>query len=354
MKKIIHIDMDAFYASVEQRDNPQLKGKPVIVGGAPGKRGVVAACSYEARKYGIHSAMSSKRAIQLCPEAVFLKPRFNAYKEASNQIREIFHEYTDLVEPLSLDEAYLDVTVNKKNISSATIIAKEIKEAILRKTGLSSSAGISYNKFLAKIASDINKPDGIKLIHPDEAVSFIEKLPIGRFFGIGPATEEKMLSLGVKTGLDLKRLSKKNLIDNFGKSGMYFYSIARGEDIRSVDQNRVRKSYGRERTFNTDIDDFEIIMNVLEEISIDIQAFIDNSSIKGKTIILKVKYFDFKTVTRSFTSSIPLQNSIEIMQIVNELIKKTEIKLKKIRLIGITLTNLLNMEIDIIQPELPF
>jgi len=355
MKKIIHIDMDAFYAAVEQRDNPDLRGKPVIVGGNPNQRGVVATCSYEARKFGIHSAMSSKRAFQLCPQAIFLKPRFHVYKEVSNQIRSIFHEYTDLVEPLSLDEAYLDVTENKKNMVSATMIAEEIKKAIFQTTGLTASAGISSNKFLAKIASDINKPDGVKLIHPDEAESFIEKLPIRKFFGIGPATEEKMLSLGIKTGLDLKRLTKEKLIENFGKSGTYFYSIARGVDTRDVEPNRLRKSYGKERTFHKDIDDMEFILNVLEEIAADIQSFTDTSSIKGKTIVLKVKYFDFNTATRSFTSLKPIVDSTEIMKIVNELLKKTKIPSKKIRLIGITLTNLINeKENENAQLDLPF
>jgi len=244
--------MDAYYASVEQRDRPEFKGKPVIVGGDPKSRGVVAACSYEARKFGIHSAMASSTAYRLCPDAVFIRPRFDMYRAVSTQIREIFYEYTDLVEPLSLDEAFLDVTENYKGMPSATIIAKEIKREIYRRTGgLTASAGISFNKFLAKVASDINKPDGITVITPEMADEFIDRLPIRKFFGVGKVTEEKMLNLGIKTGADLKQYRKEQLIQLFGKSGNYFYDIAHGLDDRPVQPNRIRKSMGKETSYKT-------------------------------------------------------------------------------------------------------
>lgn len=248
--------MDAFYASVEQRDTPELKGKPVIVGGDPNHRGVVAACSYEARKFGIHSAMASSTAYKLCPDAIFIRPRFDVYKAVSSEIREIFHEYTNLVEPLSLDEAFLDVTENFKEMVSATLIAKEIKNQIYSRTGrLTASAGVSFNKFLAKVASDINKPDGITVVTPEMAASFIDRLPIRKFFGVGKVTEEKMIGFGIKTGADLKKYKKEKLIQIFGKSGNYFYNIAHGKDDRPVEPNRIRKSIGKETTLPEDIDD---------------------------------------------------------------------------------------------------
>jgi DNA polymerase-4 len=228
VRKIIHIDMDAFYASIEQRDNPKLKHRPVIVGGSPDMRGVVAACSYEARKFGIHSAMASSRAYRLCPAAVFIRPRFDVYRRVSEQIREIFLEYTDLVEPLSLDEAYLDVTQNKKGMKSATFIARKIKRKIHAKTGLTASAGISFNKFLAKVASDLQKPDGLTVVRPEQADGFIDRLPIGKFFGIGKVTEKKMIALGIKTGADLKKVDRVKLTEHFGKVGVYYYDIAHG------------------------------------------------------------------------------------------------------------------------------
>ncbi|CAB1061728.1 DNA polymerase IV (EC [Olavius sp. associated proteobacterium Delta 1] len=256
LRKIIHLDMDAFYASVEQRDTPELKGKPVIVGGDPNHRGVVAACSYEARKFGIHSAMASSTAYKLCPDAIFIRPRFDVYKAVSSEIREIFHEYTNLVEPLSLDEAFLDVTENFKEMVSATLIAKEIKNQIYSRTGrLTASAGVSFNKFLAKVASDINKPDGITVVTPEMAASFIDRLPIRKFFGVGKVTEEKMIGFGIKTGADLKKYKKEKLIQIFGKSGNYFYNIAHGKDDRPVEPNRIRKSIGKETTLPEDIDD---------------------------------------------------------------------------------------------------
>jgi DNA polymerase-4 len=256
-RKIIHIDMDAFYAAIEQRDNPALKGKPVIVGGDPDRRGVVSTCSYEARKFGVRSAMPSRTAMRLCPDAVLLYPRFEAYSKASKQVMSIFAEYTDLIEPLSLDEAFLDVTENKKNIPSATVIAMEIKRKIFEITGLTASAGVSYNKFLAKTASEINKPDGIAVIIPSEAEVFLEKLPIGKFFGIGKVSEKKMISLGITSGLELKATPLDKLVKHFGKNGRFYYDIVRGIDWRPVEPLRERKSYGREITLDEDILDVD-------------------------------------------------------------------------------------------------
>ncbi|MCK5700612.1 MAG: DNA polymerase IV, partial [Cyclobacteriaceae bacterium] len=252
MRKIIHIDMDAFFASIEQRDNPDLLGKPVAVGGA-GKRGVVAAASYEARKFGVFSAMPASIALRKCPELIFTKPRFDVYKEVSNQIRQIFLEYTDLVEPLSLDEAYLDVTENKKGLGSATIIAREIKSKINSTTHLIASAGVSINKFLAKVASDQDKPDGLYVIKPNQAESFVDGLAIEKFFGIGKVTAKKMHELGINTGADLKQISIEELVRRFGKVGRYYFDIARAIDKRLVNPNRIRKSLGAERTFEDDL-----------------------------------------------------------------------------------------------------
>jgi len=249
IRKIIHVDMDAFYASVEQRDHPEYKNKPLVVGGSPQGRGVVAAASYEARKFGIHSAMPASRAVKLCPNAIFVKPRFDVYKEVSHQIREIFFDYTDLVEPLSLDEAYLDVTENFKQNPSATLIAREIKRRVKQETGLTASAGVASNKFLAKIASDLDKPDGLSVITPEEAEEFIEKLPIGDFYGVGKATQKKMLTLGIKTGSDLKTWEEIDLVKQFGKSGHHYYRIARGIDNRLVKPNRIRKLIGKNVRF---------------------------------------------------------------------------------------------------------
>ena len=261
--------MDAFYASIEQRDRPELKGKPVIVGGDPNSRGVVAACSYEARKFGIHSAMSSAMAYKLCPHAVFTRPRFDDYKAVSSVIRDIFCQYTDLVEPLSLDEAFLDVTENYRGMTSATLIAREIKQNIYNHTGkLTSSAGVSFNKFIAKVASDVNKPDGITVIPPEAADEFVAGLPIRKFFGVGKVTEEKMLHLGIKTGSDLKKFKKEQLVRLFGKSGTYYYNIVHGRDDRPVEPNRIRKSIGKETTLLEDIDDTDQMLEILENIAV--------------------------------------------------------------------------------------
>jgi len=339
-RKIIHIDMDAFYASVEQRDRPEFKGKPVIVGGDPQSRGVVAACSYEARKFGIHSAMPSVTAYRLCPDAVFVRPRFDMYREVSAQIREIFSEYTGLVEPLSLDEAFLDVTENYKGMPSATLIARELKKKIFQRTGgLTSSAGVSFNKFLAKVASDINKPDGLTLITPDMADEFIAKLPIRKFFGVGKVTEEKMQNLGIQTGADLKKYKKEQLIQIFGKSGRYFYDISHGFDDRPVEPNRIRKSIGKETTFSEDIDDIDQMIEILDNIAAKLENSLIKRDAKGRTITLKVKYFYFKSITRSITVDEPAESASVIMKYVKPLLAKTEAGDKKVRLLGISVSN---------------
>ncbi len=332
--------MDAFYASVEQRDRPELKGKPVIVGGDPQARGVVAACSYEARKFGVHSAMPAATAYRLCPDAIFIRSRFDVYRAVSAQIREIFYEYTDLVEPLSLDEAFIDVTENYKGIPSATLIAKELKKNIFQKTGgLTSSAGVSFNKFLAKVASDVNKPDGITVITPEMAEEFIDKLPIRKFFGVGKVTEEKMLNLGIKTGADLKKYQKEQLIKIFGKSGHYFYDIAHGLDERPVEPNRIRKSIGKETTFSEDIDDKDLMLEILDDIAVRLENSLMKRDAKGRTITLKVKYFDFQSITRSITIDEPADNATIIMKHIRPLLSKTEAGKKKVRLLGISVTN---------------
>jgi DNA polymerase-4 len=348
IRKIIHIDMDAFYASVEQRDRPELKGKPVIVGGDPQARGVVAACSYEARKFGVHSAMPAATAYRLCPDAVFIRSRFDVYRAVSAQIREIFYEYTDLVEPLSLDEAFLDVTENYKGMHSATLIAQELKKKIFQKTGgLTSSAGVSFNKFLAKVASDVNKPGGITVITPEMAQEFIDKLPIRKFFGVGRVTEEKMLNLGIKTGADLKKYKKEQLIQIFGKSAHYFYDIAHGLDERPVEPNRIRKSIGKETTFSEDIDDKDQMLEILDDIAARLENSLMKKDAKGRTITLKVKYFDFQSITRSITIDEPANNATTIMKYIRPLLSKTEAGKKKVRLLGISVSNFDDIETSI-------
>jgi DNA polymerase IV len=338
MKKIIHIDMDAFYASVEQRDFPELRGKPVAVGWSA-DRGVVTTASYEARKFGVKSAMASKIAIRMCPDLIFVPPRFEIYRQVSQEIRSIFYEYTDQVEPLSLDEAFLDVTVNKKNIPSATLIAGEIKSRIKEKTGLTASAGISTNKFLAKIASDMNKPDGLFLIPPDKAISFVEKLPIEKFFGIGRITAGKMHDMGIKNGFDLKQLTESELVRRFGKVGQYYYLNARAEDPREVNPNRIMKSLGAENTFPKDLKDRESIENELENLAGILDHRMHHSGTTGKTLTLKVKYADFHQLTRSKTIHDWISNKEQLRSLYRELITEVEIGIG-IRLLGLTLSNL--------------
>ena len=331
IKKIIHVDMDAFYASVEQLDNPELKGKPVAVGGG-GDRGVVAAASYEARKFKVRSALSSKVAKYRCPDLIFVKPRFERYKEISEQIREVFYKYTDLVEPLSLDEAFLDVTENKFNNPSASLIAKEIRDKIEERTGLKASAGISINKFTAKVASDINKPNGQKTIPPEEVLGFLEQLPIEKFFGVGKVTALKMNRLGIFNGLQLKACSEDYLSMNFGKSGTHFYQIVRGIQISEVKPNRKRKSIAAEQTFETNLTS-EIFM--LEQL----QERLDKSKAKGKTVTLKIKFSDFKQQTRSKTAAIFMDKQAQFFPIIKELLYQEELKMS-VRLLGISITNL--------------
>lgn len=339
-RKIIHVDMDAFYASVEQRDNPQYRGKPLVVGGSPEKRGAVAAASYEARKFGIHSAMASRTAIQRCPHLIFATPRFEVYREISEQIRSIFLCYTDLVEPLALDEAYLDVTVNKKGIHSATAIAREIKQAIARDTNLTASAGVSFNKFLAKIASGMNKPDGLTVIQPDEAELFIETLPIDLFYGVGHVTAAKMQELGIHTGADLKQRDERELIQHFGKVGLFYYRIARGIDDRPVNPNRIRKSIGAETSFDPDLEGRATIEQKLEMIAQEVQERIERNGAKGRTITLKVKFADYRQITRSRTMLNYVASKGQVLAIAQDLLRGVEIESQKVRLLGITLSNL--------------
>ncbi len=292
-RKIIHIDMDAFYASVEQRDNPDLKGKPIAVGGGS-ERGVVAAASYEARKFGVRSAMPGIQARKKCPEIVFVKPRFDLYKKVSDQIRNIFHEYTDLVEPLSLDEAYLDVTNPKKGKNSATLVAKEIRERIFNELHLTASAGISFNKFLAKIASDVKKPNGMFVIHPDEAAKYIENLAIEKFHGVGKVTAQKFKKLGINNGYDLKKTPLEVIIKHFGKNGLFFYNIARGIDKRMVEPERERKSVGAENTFTKDLLEDEELNKAMKENSEILYKRLIKAGVWGKTLTVKIKYHDFE------------------------------------------------------------
>ncbi len=354
IRKIIHIDMDAFFASVEQHDTPQYRGKPLIVGGSPTGRGVVAACSYEARKFGIHSAMSSAKAFRLCPQAVFVRPRHERYRQISAKIMDIFHQYTDLVEPLSLDEAFLDVTCNKKKEASATLLAQHIRKEVFTVTGLTASAGISCNKFIAKIASDIHKPNGITVIPPERAAAFISTLPIGKFFGVGKVTEKKMLTLGIKTGKDLLGWDKADLCFHFGKAGNFLYDIARGRDFRPVEPRRGRKSIGSETTLEEDIDNPQQIMVVLRNISTKIGVVLQKKELSGFTITLKVRFADFITVSRSFTAKQAFSSSEDINMLLPRLLQSVPLNGKKIRLLGITISKIEKSNTSPRQLMLPF
>ena len=345
--------MDAFFASIEQRDNDSLRGKPVAVGYS-GSRGVVSAASYEARRFGVKSAMSSKVAIQKCPHLIFVPSRFEIYKAVSKQIMAIFHDYTHLVEPLSLDEAFLDVTENFKNIPSATQIAEEIRERIYEETLLTASAGVSFNKFLAKTASNINKPNGLFVIKPQQAEAFVEQMPIELFFGIGKVTAKKMHQMGIKTGLDLKMRSEAELTSIFGKAGYIYHQNARSVDDREVNPNRTRKSIGSEFTFNRDMDSVEELTSELENIAKDVIDRIKRSSFSGRTIILKVKYADFTTITRSKTLPHPITDFQLLFETGKELMKSIDIR-PKIRLLGLTIKTVdTNLWTDAIQLELNF
>lgn len=339
-RKIIHIDMDAFFASVEQRDFPEYRGKPLIVGGNPQSRGVVAACSYEARKFGIHSAMPSARAYQLCPQAIFVKPRFEAYRAASTQIQQIFLQYTDLVEPLSLDEAYLDVSGSALFSGSATLIARDIKKNIRQQTGLTASAGISYNKFLAKIASDMDKPNGLFVVLPSAAIDLLESLEIRKFHGIGRATEAKMKALDIHYGRDLKQWSKARLQKHFGRMGVYYHSIVRGDDQRLVRNNRMRKSIGAETTFSIDLLSTDEMLSRLQQLSEKVVGIMQKKKFCAKTITLKVKFDNFEQVTRSHSELQPFDTLSVILNRLPLLLAKTDAGERKVRLLGISVSNL--------------
>ncbi len=341
-RKIVHVDMDAFFASVEQRDNPELRGKPVIVGGDPQSRGVVAACSYEARAFGIHSAMPSARAVKLCPHAQFLKPRFEAYREASQQIHEVFKRYAQAVEPLSLDEAYLDVTDAALHYGSATEVAKRIKQEIFSATQLTASAGVSYNKFLAKIASDLDKPNGLAVITPAAALAFIETLAIRKFHGIGSVTESRMHELGIFTGRDLKQASLVQLQTHFGRAGEYYYNIARGVDNRPVSRARKSKSIGSETTFVDNVVDKKLIWQTLLELATSVVASLDKRNYAARTITIKARYSDFVLITRSKTPPEPATSLTDFKLWMPELLKRTEVGRRPIRLIGVTAHNIVD------------
>jgi DNA polymerase-4 len=338
-RKIIHIDMDAFYASVEQRDRPELRGLPVVVGGSR-ERGVVAAASYEARRFGVHSAMPSVTARRKCPELIFVPPRFEVYKAVSQQIRASFAEHTPLIEPLSLDEAYLDVTENLQGIVSATEIAQRIRARIRAETGLTASAGVSYNKFLAKLASDHRKPDGLFVITPRMGPGFVEALPVGRFHGVGPATSARMNRLGIHTGLDLRAQTMGFLQQHFGKAGPYYYWIARGIDERPVRPDRIRKSVGAETTFAADLATLEAADAALQPLIEKVWRYCEAAGIRGRTVTLKVKYADFSQATRSRTGLGPIASRGEIVQVSRALLEPLFPVPRGIRLLGVTLSTL--------------
>jgi DNA polymerase-4 len=338
-RKIIHIDMDAFYAAVEQRDFPQYRDKPLVVGGSPDGRGVVATASYEARAYGIHSAMSSRKAIQLCPQALFVRPRFDAYKSVSNHIREIFRRYTDLIEPLSLDEAFLDVTSDKLNIGSALEIARQIKDAIRDELQLTASAGVSSNKFVAKIASDMNKPDGLTFIGPSKINAFMEKLPVEKFFGVGKVTADKMKKMGLHTGADLKQLSEQELVRKFGKTGKFYFNIVRGIDERPVQPHRQTKSLGAEDTFGQDLVSIAEMYTELEHLAEKVAERLEKNKLKGRTLTLKIKFSDFRQITRNHSLPQPTGDYHAIITAAKNLLLKADLEEVKVRLLGISLSN---------------
>jgi DNA polymerase IV len=345
LRKIIHIDMDAFYASVEQRDNPELRGKPVAVGGAR-ERGVVAAASYEARKFGVYSAMPSVTARRKCPDLIFVKPRFDAYQAISQQIRQIFAEYTRVIEPLSLDEAYLDVTENLKGMISATQIAEEIRARIRGEIELTASAGVSYNKFLAKLASDHRKPDGLFVITPEMGPQFVATLPVRKFHGVGPATAKKMAGLGIATGLDLRAQTLAFLQQHFGKAGPYYYWAARGVDERLVRADRIRKSVGAENTFPADLFTHQAARDALHEIIDKVWGYCERSGIRGRTVTLKVKFANFRQITRSRTGQTQITTRSELEEIGNVLLAPLFPVAKGVRLLGISLSSLAAAEAE--------
>jgi DNA polymerase-4 len=345
VRKIIHVDMDAFYASVEQRDFPELRGRPLAVGYGEA-RGVVAAASYEARKYGVRSAMPSVTAKRRCADLVFVPPRFDVYRQVSNQIRAIFHDYTPHVEPLSLDEAYLDVTEDLRGIGIATRIAEEIRARIFAETGLTASAGVSYNKFLAKLASDQNKPNGLCVVTPARGPAFVEKLPVKRFHGVGPKTAEKMAALGIETGADLKALSLDFLTRHFGSSAQYYHDLARGICHRQVRADRPSKSIGAERTFDLDLTDPADLLTELDRVSVYAWNRVERSRAEGRTVTLKVKYQDFQTITRARSLPRTIAGREEFLDLGRTLLRALLPTDKGIRLLGLTLSGLAGSEAD--------
>ena len=351
-RKIIHIDMDAFYASVEQMDNPALRGKAIAVGGSE-NRGVVAAASYEARKFGVRSAISGVLAKKYCPEIIFVRPRFDRYKEISGKIHKIFHEYTDLVEPLSLDEAYLDVTQNKKGNPSASLLAQEIRSRIFSEVGLTASAGISVNKFVAKIAGDINKPNGQKTVNPDEIIPFLEELPIRKFYGVGKVTTEKMYQLGIFTGADLKTKPVEFLEKHFGKSGGFYYNVVRGIHNSEVKPSRITKSVAAEHTFDVNLSSEIFMLEQLERIATSLEKRLKRHNISGKTVTLKIKYSDFTQQTRSKTLPYFISDKSLILETVEELLYQERMK-DSVRLLGISLSNLNTEEKKAVVVQLKF
>ncbi len=353
-RKIIHIDMDAFFASIEQKDHVLFRGKPLIVGGNPQSRGVVAACSYEARKFGIHSAMPCSKAARLCPEAIFTPPRMDRYVEISSKIMAIFRQYTAFVEPLSLDEAFLDVTNMGEKHPSATLLAKQICRQIFEELQLTASAGISYNKFLAKVASDINKPQGITTIPPETAQHFLDTLPIRKFFGVGQVTEKKMRQLGINTGFDLRQWEVERLVFHFGKIGSFLYDIVRGIDDRPVEPMRVRKSIGSETTLPYDTDNLDELRKILAELAKDIEKSLHKKNKGGYTLTLKVRYKNFTTITRSITLKTAMFSADDILPLLPGLLATTYAGTEKIRLVGLTISKLTGRTALPRQLKLPF
>lgn len=342
VRKIIHIDMDAFYAAVEQRDFPKYRGKPVVVGGSPDSRGVVATASYEARRFGIHSAMPASRAYRLCPQAIFVRPRFEVYRQVSLDIQQVLGRYSERIEPLSLDEAYLDVTGSTLHQGSATRIAASIKADVHRATSLTASAGVSYNKFLAKLASDMNKPDGLTVITPEQGPAFIQALPIGRFHGIGRATEAKMNAVGIHTGADLLTWSPERLTETFGKAGLYYHGLAQGIDERPVESHRERKSMGAETTFGEDLDAVSDMIAALRRLAAEVAEDLGKRKMAGRTVTIKVKYDDFEQITRSQTLPSPVATYRDIEPWLMPLLSRTDAGKRKVRLLGVTVSGFEN------------
>jgi len=342
LRAILHLDLDAFYASVEQRDNPALRGKPVIVGGDPQGRGVVATASYEARKFGVHSAQPCRLALQLCPDAIFLRPRFQVYRAISQQVQAIYRRHTSLVEPLALDEAYLDVTSLVGEESAAARVAREIKQEILEQTSLTASAGVSYNKMLAKLASAHQKPDGLTVITPEAAPAFLEALPVGKIFGVGDVTEARLKDMGITTGKELKQLSLKRLQERFGKRGTDLYHFVRGEDGRRVEPDQERKSIGKETTFERDTSDRDEMRSVLGHLAEQVESRLAELSTAGKTITLKLRWYDFQLVTRSTSATSPIQDAQTMMRYLRPLLDQLLTGNRPVRLLGVTLSNLVS------------